>query len=194
MDAERFYDTIVQDEGRSNEVYPDPLGNPTIGLGHEMTKDVSENVQQQVRNDPEYDDGPAPLPEGTDEISTAIVNEIFRDDRNDSIDDGEAFMQSQSAFSSLSDERQEVVANMAFNMGRGKLNEFNQLRSHLQNDNWNGAMQEMLDSDWSGQVGNRALRLGKVMDTNNPIWFNEHYFTDHYQGELDQYLRDDDDE
>ena len=63
------------------------------------------------------------------------------------------------------------VANMAFNMGRGKLNEFNQFRQHLQNDNWDRAMQEMLDSDWSGQVGNRALRLGKVMETNNSSWF-----------------------
>ena len=155
---------------------------------------MSETAYGMATDDPEYDDGPAPLPEGTDEISTAIVNEIFRDDRNDSIDDGEAFMQSPSAFSSLSDERQEVILNMAFNMGRSKLNGFDQLRYHLQNDNWNGAMQEMLDSDWSGQVGNRALRLGKVMDTNDPRWFNERYFTDNYEGELDQYLRDDDDE
>ena len=55
-------------------------------------------------------------------------------------------------------------------------------------------MQEMLDSDWSGQVGNRALRLGKVMETNNSSWFDDHYFRDNYEGELDQYLRDDDDE
>lgn len=46
MDAERFYDTMAQDEGRSNEIYDDHLGNPTIGMGHEMSKNVSQNVQR----------------------------------------------------------------------------------------------------------------------------------------------------
>ena len=54
MNDERFYNTLVQDEGRSNEVYDDSEGNPTIGIGHEMTKNVSQNVQRQVRNDPNY--------------------------------------------------------------------------------------------------------------------------------------------
>ncbi len=194
MDDERFYDTLVQDEGRSNTVYPDSEGNPTIGIGHEMTKNVSENVQRQVRNDPDYDDGPAPLPEGTEEISTAITNEIFRDDRNDAIDDAVAFLQGRSEYDGLSDERQEVVANMAFNMGRSRLNGFNQFRQALQDGDWHTAMTEMLDSDWSGQVGNRALRLGKVMETNDDSWFDDNYFEANYEGELDEYLRDNDDE
>ena len=194
MDDERFYDTLVQDEGRDNEVYNDSEGNPTIGIGHEMTKNVSESVQQQVRNDPDYDDGPAPLPEGTERISTAVMNEIFRDDRNDAIDDSEAFMRSQSAFQGLTDERQEVVANMAFNMGRSRLNGFNQFRSALNDGDWHTAMTEMLDSDWSGQVGDRALRLGKVMETNDDRWFDDTYFQANYEGDLDQYLRDNEDE
>lgn len=194
MDDERFYDTLVQDEGRDTQVYDDSEGNPTIGIGHEMTKNVSESVIQQVTNNPDYDDGPAPLPAGTTEITTAIMNEIFRDDRNDAIDDSEAFMRSQSAFQSLSDERQEVIANMAFNMGRSRLNGFNLFRAALNDRDWHTAMTEMLDSDWSGQVGDRALRLGKVMETNDDRWFDDTYFQANYQHDLDQYLRDDDDE
>lgn len=145
-----------------------------------------------MRNDPDYNDGPAPLPEDTEEISTAIMNEIFRDDRNDAIDDAVAFLEGQTEYDGLSDERREVIVNMAFNMGRARLNGFAQFRQALQDGNYETAMQEMLDSDWSGQVGDRALRLGKVMQTNDHQWFDDNYFQANYEGELDEYLRDDD--
>lgn len=147
MDDERFYDTMVQDEDRSNERYNDNRGNPTIGIGHEMSKNVTQNVIRQVTNNPNYNGGAAPLPADTQEISTALVNEIFRDDRNDAIDDAVAFLRGRSEYDGLSDARQEVLVNMAFNMGRGRLDGFNRFRQALQDENYERAVQEMLDSD-----------------------------------------------
>lgn len=59
--------------------------------------------------------------------------------------------------------RQRVVANMAFNLGVGKLFEFKKMLAALDKKDYAEAAIQMLDSTWATQVGERAQRLAKMM-------------------------------
>lgn len=63
----------------------------------------------------------------------------------------------------LSDVRQRVVADMAFNLGISGLMEFRRTLNHIRAGRWPDAAVEMLDSEWARQVGRRAERLAQMM-------------------------------
>jgi lysozyme len=48
---------------------------------------------------------------------------------------------------------------MAYNLGLNRLRGFKQLRHYLQQGDYEKAANEMVDSMWYGQVGERAQRL-----------------------------------
>lgn len=56
---------------------------------------------------------------------------------------------------------QEVLLNMAFNLGVGGLLQFNDTLGHLRAGRYREAAQAMLASKWAGQVGQRAERLAR---------------------------------
>lgn len=61
-----------------------------------------------------------------------------------------------------------VLLNMAFNLGVEGLLEFHQTLALVQAGDYSGAAKEMLRSPWAGQVGDRANRLAKQMETG--VW------------------------
>ena len=63
--------------------------------------------------------------------------------------------------------RQEVLANMCFNLG-GKLFNFRKMWAALEQNppNYSTAADEMLNSRWALQVGDRAVRLANQMRDN----------------------------
>lgn len=63
----------------------------------------------------------------------------------------------------LSNIRQDVLANMSFNLGVGGLLAFHDMLSALQDGDFAQAAAEMLDSKWAAQVPGRAKRLAKQM-------------------------------
>jgi lysozyme len=67
------------------------------------------------------------------------------------------------SFDSLSDNRKAVIVNMAFNVGRVGLAGFVKFRQAVEAKDFDRASREMLDSQWSRQVGNRAVRLATMM-------------------------------
>ena len=68
-------------------------------------------------------------------------------------------------FNDLNDVRQEVLANMRFNLGLANLRKFKRMIAALERRDWVDASREMLDSKWATQVGNRAIRLSNAMRT-----------------------------
>ena len=66
-------------------------------------------------------------------------------------------------YNRLSDCRQNVLVNMAFNMGVAGLKTFRNMINCLQVSDYHGAAKEMLNSKWAVQVGNRALELAEQM-------------------------------
>lgn len=65
---------------------------------------------------------------------------------------------------SLDPVRQRVMMNMAFNM-QGKLLGFRNFLAAAQRGDWSRAADDMLDSLWARQVGDRAKRLASMMET-----------------------------
>lgn len=64
---------------------------------------------------------------------------------------------------SLSDVRRDVLINMAYNMGLDGLYKFNRFFQRLAMRDYSRAADEMLDSAWAQQVGDRAKRLAEIM-------------------------------
>lgn len=66
-------------------------------------------------------------------------------------------------FDKLNKTRKDVIINMAFNLGLVGLLQFHGMISSIVDDDYNRAADEMLDSRWANQVGDRANRLAKKM-------------------------------
>lgn len=67
-------------------------------------------------------------------------------------------------FKNLEPIRQIVLIDMAFNL-KNRLLGFIQTLAAIQAGNYQLAAQEMLNSKWAKQVGRRAVRLAKMMET-----------------------------
>ena len=63
----------------------------------------------------------------------------------------------------MADARQNVLANMAFNLGIDRLLGFVQTLTLMKAGRYDAAAAEMLNSKWAQQVGARAIRLAATM-------------------------------
>lgn len=72
-------------------------------------------------------------------------------------------------FGALDDVRQEVLLNMAFNMGIKTLLEFKNTLKCVAEGDFLRASQNMLASKWATQVGHRAVELAMMMETGNYV-------------------------
>lgn len=121
------------DEGMPNKPYRDTVGKLTIGVGR--------NLDDNGLRD--------------DEIALMLRNDIAQAEK-----DARAVCQT---FNALSDARKAVLVNMAFNMGRTRLAGFVNMLQAINEQDFEEAAEQMLDSKWAKQVGNRAIRLAKAM-------------------------------
>ncbi len=65
----------------------------------------------------------------------------------------------------LSETRQLVLADMCFNLGIHKLLTFKRFLAAAMAGQWDAAADEMLNSQWCHQVGQRAITLSRMMRT-----------------------------
>ena len=139
MNIEALREQLKIDEGVKYEIYKDHLGYPTFGIGHLITE-----------NDPEHGE-----PDGK-EISEDRVNEIFGTDVAKFVSEAKILFPD---LDDLPDVAQQVIVNMAFNMGRPRLSKFKNFIAGVNDRDWTRAAEEMMDSRWATQVGDRAIRL-----------------------------------
>ena len=139
MNIEALREQLKIDEGVKYEIYKDHLGYPTFGIGHLITE-----------NDPEHG-----KPDGT-KISEDRVNEIFETDVAKFVSESKILFPD---LDDLPDVAQQVIVNMAFNMGRPRLSKFKNFIAGVNDRDWTRAAEEMMDSRWATQVGDRAIRL-----------------------------------
>ena len=64
---------------------------------------------------------------------------------------------------SLIEQRFYVLTDMMFNMGYDRLSKFKRMLTALSEGKYEAAANEMLDSNWAIQVGNRAQKLSLLM-------------------------------
>lgn len=139
MDIQNLRKQLEIDEGIVDEIYLDHLGFPTFGIGHLIT-----------REDPEYGN-----PVGT-KIPKSRIYEAFDNDIEWVLDD---CVKLYPDFYQLPDEAQEIIANMMFNLGYGRLSRFKGMKKGVDTRDWHKAADEMVDSKWYRQVGARSKRL-----------------------------------
>jgi lysozyme len=97
-------------------------------------------------------------------ISDAAAEQVLEDD----IDDAIRNMPHKDIYDKLSGPRKEVLVNMCFNLGPRGLKSFKRMWVALSVEHYVLAASEMLSSRWAEQVGDRAKRLAKAMETGVP--------------------------
>lgn len=133
MNLTRLYAQLNTDEDRRKKPYKDSVGKTTIAVGR--------NLDDRGLRD--------------DEIDLMLANDV-----TEAIGDCRRLFRN---FDSLREERQEVLVNMMFNLGYVKLSGFKKLIAAVMAGDWREASEQMLDSKWADQVGDRADRLATAM-------------------------------
>ncbi|OUL79964.1 glycoside hydrolase family protein [Paraburkholderia hospita] len=136
---------LRRDEGVRDRPYLDTAKKPkrTVGVGHNM--DAS------------------PLPASwTFPLSPSQIQQLLDKDIADTFHQLDVNLP---WWRALDDVRQRVVANMCFNLGIAKLLGFKKALAATKSGAYAMASAEMKDSDWYGQVGDRAVRLCRAMET-----------------------------
>lgn len=133
MDELRLAEELIRDEGLRLTVYKCPAGKWTIGVGR--------NLEDRGISE--------------EEARLLLMNDIafFRHGLRRALPWLEAAPQPM----------QDVLANMAFNMGLAGLLAFRRTLAHIQAGRYDQAADEMLRSRWAQQVGGRAERLAAVL-------------------------------
>ena len=143
MDRKELVKELVTDEGYVTEIYEDHLGYKTFGVGHlvlDSDDECGANVGTEVSEDR--------ILECLEKDIDAICEDL---DRNIPF------------WRKLDEERQRVVANMAFNLGINRLLKFERFLEALEKRDYKKSAAEMLNSRWAKQVGSRSERLKKRM-------------------------------
>ena len=133
MNIDLLAKELTNDEGIRSKVYVDTVGKKTIGVGR--------NLDDVGLSD--------------DEIQFLLKNDISR--VLDELDRALPW------FRIMSDNRQRVLANMSFNLGLPTLLQFKATLAAMQAGRYDDAAAGMMDSKWSSQVGQRAVRLAQMM-------------------------------
>lgn len=133
MNIEKLKAQLTTDEGRKKHVYEDTVGKLTVGVGRNIS-------------DRDFSD---------DEIDLMLSNDI-------------AIIEHQLDkhlpwWRQMNDVRQNVLANMCFNLGISRLLGFKNTLRFVREHQYAAAAEGMLDSKWAKQTGDRAKRLAKEM-------------------------------
>lgn len=80
------------------------------------------------------------------------------------LDELEHQLDNTSFYKTLSDERKLIILNMAYNLGYNGLLQFKRMIAAIETFNYKLVAEEMLNSKWAQQVGDRAVRLAKEME------------------------------
>ena len=135
MNKERLMRQLSIDEGRRNKLYKDTATPPKLTIG------VGRNIEDRGLRE--------------DEIDLMLANDIKEAEAT-----ARTLVRN---FDQLDDVRQEVVVNMAFNLGMPRLSGFKRFIAALWEQNYSLAAAEMQDSSWYRQVGQRGTRLVYAM-------------------------------
>ena len=140
MNMSRLTNTLIRHEGSvisngRHMPYVDTVGKTTIGFGRNLT-----------------DRG----------ISESEARYLLQNDIQDHLNELRSALP---WFHALDDVRQEVLVNMAFNLGVPGLLKFHNTLASVEEGNYTTAAHGMLDSKWASQVGKRATELARAMET-----------------------------
>jgi lysozyme len=124
---------LIKHEGKKRRAYLDTEGNWTVGVGRNL-----EGVDF-----------------SEDEIQLMLNNDMKRVLY--------ACWHEFPWFADLNEDRQNVVANMVFNLGLEGFKKFKKMIAAIQKEDYVEAACQMVDSKWATQVKGRAVELAVMM-------------------------------
>jgi len=145
---------IKADEGWRSKVYKDTEGIKTIGYGFNLERPDAAAALKSVGISKTVDE----LKSGKATLTTEEGTKLIEAE----IPHFEAAAQQfigKETWDKLAPDKQQVLTNMAFNLGSTRLQGFAKLKKAVQGEDWAAAQAEMKDSNWYRQVGKRADRL-----------------------------------
>jgi len=126
-------------------VYEDSEGFLTAGIGHRLT-----DAEIAKDNYKEFDEV----------VDQSLPEKWFRKDLATANEDVDVLYKGMN----IQGVKRDVLVNMAFNMGRPKLAEFDSMEDFIRVGDNAGMRYEMENSTWWGQVKDRSKRLGKQIE------------------------------
>ena len=135
MNLPALMQQLMQDEGFRAKPYTDTVGKMTIGYGRNLSDVGISQEEAEVL-----------LQNDVLSVVGRLASEL-------------------PWWSLLPEPQQEVLANMAFNMGVMALMTFHTTLGYVQAGQYDKAADSMLQSLWARQVGSRANRLAAMMRT-----------------------------
>jgi lysozyme len=156
----------VLDEGFRSKVYKDSIGLATIGYGFNLADKSNRAVlKKHLGNKYDFDK----LRRGWQSISRVDAETLLRGIVNDMVKKlrNQVFPHSWNKFNS---ETQNVLTNMAYQLGIPRLKKFKKMIKGLRNEDYQTAAKEMLDSRWArSNSPSRAQRLYQRMKKANNV-------------------------
>lgn len=140
MNLKRLEQQVMQDEGFRKEAYLDTVGVWTVGFGSTRIRGRAVEPTDVLEKD---------------EARMYLRADLF-----------EAMIAAKKVFplmEKMNDVRQEVLVNMAYNLGESRLRKFQKMILAHNNLNFMEMARQMVDSHWYTQVGARGQRLVAAM-------------------------------
>jgi len=154
LDIQEVKDSIKKHEGKNNRVYLDPSGkNWNIGYGYNLNKSNAPSVIKSLGANYRA------ILSGRQSLNDVQVEKLLDISIQEAINTAKSFAPN---YNQLPSKAKLVLVDMAF-MGRGNLHSFSGLKSALIWDDYDKAADEMLNSLWAEQVGDRAIELANIM-------------------------------
>jgi GH24 family phage-related lysozyme (muramidase) len=144
-----YGDFVSKNEGVRNRVYLDSEGIPTIGIGFNLRRQDAPRLLSSLGYDYRS------VLSGNIELKTEDILKLFENDLKRVILGANQLV---SNFEDLPDNAKLVVVDMVFNLGPSKFSKFRKTISALESLDFGPAADEMMDSRWYRQVGNRSKK------------------------------------
>ena len=137
-------------EGFRNKPYKDSRGFKTIGYGFNLNDESIKGLL-----DKNIISGKRPI---TTEEADLLFSKLYSRAYNNA----KSFI-GDKEFGTLPIKKQEVLIDMAYNLGEPRLREFKKLKKAILEGNFTKATVEMKNSNWYSQVKDRAKKLMEIM-------------------------------
>jgi lysozyme len=137
----KLEDMLIDHEGLKLKPYKDTVGIWTCGVGHNMQEDDKMDTE---------------TPWTMEKVMTTLKTDIEKIQKE---------LKQFDWFKKLDSVRQDVITDMAFNLGLPRFLGFQNLIAALKKKDYKKASAEMLQSKWAQQVKRRAYTLSQMMLT-----------------------------
>jgi lysozyme len=139
----KLKEMLERHEGRRSEIYKDIKGIQTIGVGHNL---VANPLPTEMRT----------YLIANGQITDAIIDDLLEDDVVIAEKGCEKLYPD---FYKMSENRMNGLTDFIFNVGYGTAKTFRKANACINSNDWDGAADNMMDSQWAVQVKGRAREV-----------------------------------